>query len=264
MCVNREDMRFQSGESRMLIVDLSDMADHYPGARVTGVDLSPIQPTFVPPNCTFEIDDMTMPWTYAPERFDFIHIRELFGSIPDWDEFFRQCYRALKPGGYIEVVEHSVSPIVDDDTMSANHFYRTWGETVLKAGERFGKSFSIWEESADRLKKAGFEEVVETSYKWPMNGYVFSSKTMDTDRTRKLNTCSSWSDDPKLHELGRWNQFRLHGGVEGFMLRLLTTTLEWSYEEAQVFLAQMRACLRDYRARAYLPVTVVVARKPTG
>jgi hypothetical protein len=42
----------------------------------------------------------------------------------------------------------------------------------MQAGERFGKSFSIWEESADRLKKAGFEEVVEKRYKWPMNGYV--------------------------------------------------------------------------------------------
>lgn len=155
-----------------LIVNSSDMADEYPGARVTGVDLSPIQPSFVPPNCTFEIDDMTMPWTYAPERFDFIHIRELFGSIPDWDEFFRQCYRALKPGGYIEVVEHSVTPVVDDATMGPEHFYRTWGKTVMQAGERFGKSFSIWEESADRLKKAGFEEVVEKRYKWPMNGYV--------------------------------------------------------------------------------------------
>lgn len=48
------------------------------------------------------------------------------------------------------------------------------------------------------------------------------------------------------------------------MLRLLTSTLEWPYGKAQLFLAQMRACLRDYRTHAYLPVTVVVARKPAG
>jgi SAM-dependent methyltransferase len=206
---------------------------------------------------------MTMPWTYAPERFDYIHIRELFGSIPDWDEFFRQCYRALKPGGYIEVVEHSVTPVVDDATMGPDHFYRIWGKTVIKAGDRFGKSFSIWEESADRLKKAGFEDVVERRYKWPMNGYVCCSKT-DLGKTTKPNTRSRWSDDPKLHELGRWNQFRLNGGIEGFMLRLLTSTLEWPYEKAQLFLAQMRASIRDYRTHAYLPVTVAVARKPAG
>lgn len=177
------------------------MADEYPMVRVTGVDLSPIQPSFVPPNCTFEIDDMTMPWTYAPERFDFIHVRELFGSIPDWDEFFRQCYRALKPGGYIEVVEHSVSPVVDDATMDPDHFYCTWGKTVIEAGERFGKSFSIWEESAVRLKKVGFEEVVENSYQWPMNGYVKGFKMMMMEKKRELTpavagamtrSCMSW------------------------------------------------------------------------
>ena len=148
------------------------MADEYPSSRVTGVDLSPIQPPFVPPNCLFEIDDMTMPWTYAPGQFDFIHVRELFGCIPDWDEFFQQCFRALKPGGYIEVVEHSVTPVSDDDTVGPDHFYRVWGETVTEAGHKFGKSFTIWEESAERLRSVGFEDAVEHRYSWPMNEYA--------------------------------------------------------------------------------------------
>ncbi|KAL2811710.1 S-adenosyl-L-methionine-dependent methyltransferase [Aspergillus granulosus] len=218
-----------------------DMADEYPSARVTGVDLSPIQPSFVPPNCIFEVDDITLPWTYPANQFDFIHIRELFGCIPDWDEFFRQCWHCLKPGGYIEVVEHSVQPIADDDTMGPDHFYLEWGQVVIDSGRQSGKTFTIWEESASRLKNAGFVDVIEKVYKWPMNG---------------------WSSDPKLHELGRWNQYRLHGGVEGFMLRLLTATLHWPYETAQVHLARMRASLRDFRTHAYLPGTAVYARKP--
>ncbi|KAL4876698.1 S-adenosyl-L-methionine-dependent methyltransferase [Aspergillus karnatakaensis] len=218
-----------------------DAADEYPSARVTGVDLSSIQPTFVPPNCVFEIDDVTLPWTYSENQFDFIHVRELFGCIPDWDDFFRQCWHSLKPGGYIEVVEHSVQPVTDDETMAPDHFYNEWGRIVIESGERIGKTFRIWEEVADRLKRAGFGDIVETGFRWPMNG---------------------WSSDPKLHELGRWNQFRLDQGVEGFMLRLLTTTLGWSYESAQVHLAQMRVSLRDYRTHAYLPGAVVYARKP--
>lgn len=54
----------------------------------------------------------------------------------------------------------------------------------------------------------------------------------------------------------------MNGGIEGFMLRLLTSTLGWPFVQAQVFLAQMRASLRDYKTHAYLPVTVVTARKP--
>jgi hypothetical protein len=68
-----------------------DMADQYPSAVVTGTDLSPIQPEWVPPNCHFEIDDVTLEWTFPDELFDFIHIRELFGCIPDWDFFFQQA-----------------------------------------------------------------------------------------------------------------------------------------------------------------------------
>ena len=147
------------------------MADEYPSAKVTGVDLSPIQPSFVPPNCIFEIDDMTLPWTYAADQFDFIHIREMFGCIPDWDDFFQQCYSCLRPGGYIEVVEHSVEPVADDGSVGPNHFYQLWGQTVVDSGRAFGKSFTIWRESAERLKRAGFEDVVEVKYKWPMNGY---------------------------------------------------------------------------------------------
>lgn len=80
----------------------------------------------------------------------------------------------MKPGGYIEIVERSVVPMADDGTMAPDHFFRTWGETVLLAGERSGKTFTIWEESAERLRATGFEEVVEHRYQWPINGYVGS------------------------------------------------------------------------------------------
>jgi hypothetical protein len=177
------------------------MADEYPSARVTGTDLSPIQPEWVPPNCHFEIDDVSLDWTFPPNHFDFIHIRELFGCIPDWDFFFQQAFEHIRPGGYIEIVEHSVHPISDDDTMGPDHFYHEWGKVVLEMGEKFGKTFAIWEESAERLRKAGFLDVTVVDFKWPMNG---------------------WPSEPKAKNIGRWNQLRLMDGVEGFMLRLLT------------------------------------------
>ena len=178
-----------------------DTADEYPCARVTGTDLSPIQPDFVPPNCSFEIDDVTLEWTFQDDRFDFIHIREMFGCIPDWGFFLLQAWRCLKPGGWVEIVEHSVWPVTDDDSVPPDHFYNTWGRMVEGLGERWGKSFRIWKESREKLVEAGFTDVVERKFKWPIGG---------------------WSTDPKLKELGMWNQLRMMDGVEGFMLRLLT------------------------------------------
>lgn len=190
------------------------MADAYPSAHVIGTDLSPIQPLFVPPNCAFEIEDFNLDWTYSKNHFDFIHIRELFGSVLDWDEFLSSAFDHAKPGGWVEVVEHSVQPVSDDSTVNEGSFFTQWGRTVIEMGERFGKSFSIWEESRARLEKAGFVDVVEKRYKWPMNGWPSPEH-----RTHGDDGDKSWQ---RLREIGVWNQLRLYDGVEGFMLRLLT------------------------------------------
>ena len=139
----------------------------------------------------------------------------------------------MKPGGWIEIVEHSVEPIADDGSMPEDHFYHTWGKTVVGMGEKFGKSFTIWRDSKALLEKAGFVDVVEVTYKWPMNGWA--------------------RHDEKLKNIGRWNQLRMHEGIEGFMMRLLTQVEGWSVARAQLFLAEMRRELRNYKVHAYLP-----------
>lgn len=70
-----------------------DFADQYPSAQVIGTDLSPIQPSWVPPNCKFEIDDAEMEWTYQANSFDFIHVRSLFGCVADWPKFYREVLK---------------------------------------------------------------------------------------------------------------------------------------------------------------------------
>jgi len=147
----------------------------------------------------------------------------------------------VKPGGWVEIVEHSVEPTSDDGTVGPDHFYQEWGKTVIKCGEKVGKSFRIWKEAKGYMERAGFVDVTEVYYKWPING---------------------WPTDPRMREIGRWNQLRLHDGVEGFMLRLLTTALKWSYERSQIFLAEMRKAVKDYKTHAYLEGTVVYGRKP--
>jgi hypothetical protein len=82
----REDV-----EDKSLTV-CSEFADGNPSADVIGIDLSPIQPKFVPPNCRFEVDDITQDWTYPNDHFDFIHVRAMIGCIPDWTELYKTAY----------------------------------------------------------------------------------------------------------------------------------------------------------------------------
>ncbi|KAL8858800.1 MAG: hypothetical protein Q9178_004717 [Gyalolechia marmorata] len=178
-----------------------EMAERFPEAQVVGTDLSPIQPTWIPPNCMFEVDDVTMEWTFRKNSFDFIHSREMFGSIADWDEYFRQCYLHLKPGGYVEALERGVQPVSDDGTVGPDHFWTTWGNTVLSIGETWGKGFNAWENLKERMEAAGFVDVVQVPMKWPIG---------------------PWMQDEHMKKLGMWNALRLDTGLEGYVMRLFT------------------------------------------
>ena len=52
-----------------------------------------VMPSRVPPNTTFEIDDMEDEWTYPDNHFDYIHMRSLSGSFADWDAVLARAYK---------------------------------------------------------------------------------------------------------------------------------------------------------------------------
>ncbi len=68
-----------------------DFADKHPRATVIGVDLSPIQPLWVPQNCHFEIDDVELEWMWSGD-FDFIHGRMLGGCFEDPASIFKKSF----------------------------------------------------------------------------------------------------------------------------------------------------------------------------
>jgi hypothetical protein len=69
-----------------------EFADENPQAQVLGIDLSPIQPTWVPPNLTFEVDDLEAPWIFQ-DKFDFIYSRMMTGAFRDWPQFFANSFK---------------------------------------------------------------------------------------------------------------------------------------------------------------------------
>ena len=86
-----------------------DFADSFPQTEIIGLtpaflpvsrfltyrsatDLSPIQPGFAPPNLSFEIDDCCSEWVYPKNHFDYIHIRLMYGSVADWEAFYKEAY----------------------------------------------------------------------------------------------------------------------------------------------------------------------------
>jgi len=88
------------------------VGEEYPSAEIIGTDISLIQPSWfaaslchpfisngslipldrVPPNVRFEIDDAGKEWTFR-QKFDYIHVRALVGSLENWPAFLEQCYK---------------------------------------------------------------------------------------------------------------------------------------------------------------------------
>ncbi|EFX05906.1 methyltransferase type 11 [Grosmannia clavigera kw1407] len=112
-----------------------DFADQHPQATIIGTDLSPIQPTWVPPNARFEIDDLAEPWTFDEASVDYVHIRWLIGSVRDWPALFKEAYRVLKPGGWIESFECNGLFESDDDSIPEDSATSQWND-IFGAGAK--------------------------------------------------------------------------------------------------------------------------------
>ena len=114
-----------------------EFADEHPDAFVTGVDLSPVQPAFVPPNCQFLVDDIEYDWAYD-KTFDYIHGRFLSMGIRDWSRVFRQSFDALKPGGWAEYQEAELIFTPDPASPKPNPEMQALSNDVQEAAKKIG------------------------------------------------------------------------------------------------------------------------------
>ncbi|KAI1174817.1 S-adenosyl-L-methionine-dependent methyltransferase [Nemania sp. FL0916] len=220
-----------------------DFADQYPHAEVVGVDISPSQPQWIPPNLKFEIDDVTQPWTYTPNSFDYIHMRWLIGAIPDWYALFREVFLALKPGGIFESKESSCIIQSDDATVPFGSAMDQWGRVFTEAGRKFGRTFRPLEDEIQvkAMEAAGFVDIKVHNFK---------------------TTLGPWPADPKHKEIGQYARLALEQDIEGFIMYMWTSVLGWTREEIAVYAAHLRRELRSPNYHAYYPQRVVIGRKP--
>ncbi|EIN07303.1 S-adenosyl-L-methionine-dependent methyltransferase [Punctularia strigosozonata HHB-11173 SS5] len=87
-----------------------EMADEFPKVDVVGCDCAPIQPREVPPNCTFELCDVSEGLPYPDACFDLVHARSIHIGISDYPRFIREAARVLRPGGLLILIEPDVRP----------------------------------------------------------------------------------------------------------------------------------------------------------
>ncbi|KAI9680101.1 MAG: hypothetical protein M1817_005117 [Caeruleum heppii] len=212
-----------------------DFADAHESAMVVGVDLSPIQPPFVPPNLTFEVDDVEKEWTFE-QPFEFIHARMLMGSIRDWPKLFKQCFT-----GWMELHDMKFPIQCDDGSLTNDHAVYKWSSLMVEGMAKATTPITVTDRNKEWMKDAGFTDVKEVVYKWPI---------------------SPWPKAEKEKRLGLWEQVNFLDGIHGFTMAIFTRLLRWSAEEVEVFMASVRKDIKDTKIHAYFPIYVTYGQKP--
>ncbi|KAG4431839.1 hypothetical protein IFR05_012677 [Cadophora sp. M221] len=218
-----------------------DIGDEYPSASVLGIDLSPIQPVWVPPNVKFMVDDFESPWLHGRDRFDFIHARHTSVAVKNMPKLLAQAYESMKPGGWIEVQEMHHRAHCDDSTMPEDYLVQEWLKFVAQGLAVLGPDLLGAVKNAQYLRDAGFVNIEERIFKIPIG---------------------TWPKNRTLKMVGFYGRTMIYDGLEGNSLGPFTRGLGWTSEEVQVFLVNVRKALMDSSVHSYLPFHVVFGQKP--
>jgi len=146
---------------------------------------------------------------------------------------FLTFFRALEPGGWFEMQDIVLPYKSDDGTLHADLELAKLGHYFCQASKILGRSVEAPRHYKSMMQKAGFINLVERHFKWPLN---------------------AWAKDPYYKEIGAWSFANLDGGLEGLTLALFTRGMKWTKEETMAFCAEVRKHLRDPKIHAYLPV----------
>lgn len=207
------------------------MGDEYPDAEIIGIDIAKIQPSAVPLNVFFEIDDAEEEggWTWPENEFDMVHFRTMAGAFRSWDAMYLEAFKHLKPGGWVEVIDF------DNHKKLFSYFSKEsgvlkWAAAITEAARISGRDRTGKHLEPERLEALGYVDVsVQT----------------------RLLPLGIWPEDPETRQIGKHNLVAQLSGLEAVCLRPLTEVLGWDPIEVR------RICQvvnESFRALALDPV----------
>jgi len=219
-----------------------EMGDDYPSAQILGNDLSAVQPSTVPPNVKFEIDDVESAWAY-PKPFDYIHCRYMMLSISDWPKLVKNCFDFLSPGGWVEFQDWDLRWYSEDGSLKSDSALARWVDLLIEASSKMGRDHLPGSKLEGWVRDAGFTEVHHQKFRIPVG---------------------RWPKNERLKAIGTWNLLSALEGLEGFSMGLFTRLLGWKPEDVQLFLVDVQKDIRDSKIHPQGDFHVVYARKPAN
>ena len=84
---------------------------------------------------------------------------------------YKEAYKTLKPGGWIESHEPSPEIVSEDGTVTPDIALGQWGKIFFEGGKKLGRTFDIIGSELQRkaLEEAGFVDIQERDLKVSMD-----------------------------------------------------------------------------------------------
>lgn len=153
----------------------------------------------------------------------------LITASDDYPRLFQQALEHLRPGGWLEIQDVVMPLGCDDETMKGTAI-QDWSDKFMEACARHNRDPTMASRYKHLLAEAGFCNVEERTFKWPIN---------------------PWPKDKELKTIGRWNEVNFLEGLEGFCVRLFSSTLAMSREEIELLLAEVRKDISNSSVHIY-------------
>ncbi|KUJ13654.1 S-adenosyl-L-methionine-dependent methyltransferase, partial [Mollisia scopiformis] len=217
----------------------TEFADEHPTCTVVGTDLSPIQPDYVPENCSFIIDDAEDNWVFH-QQFDYIHARAVVSCFKNPKAVFQRAFDALVPGGILELYD-PVFPFQFLDPPPPNSPLAEWNKLIIEAAAKAGRPWTNGAKYKSWLQEIGFEGVVENREHCPL---------------------SPWAKGKKSKYMSLWLSHDMLIGIEAWSLALFTRVLGWEKSRLDILLEGVREDIKNIKIHAYLVTVSVYGRKP--
>ncbi|KAE9368193.1 S-adenosyl-L-methionine-dependent methyltransferase, partial [Stipitochalara longipes BDJ] len=212
---------------------------------VIGTDLSSIQPSSIPKNCYFEIDNINLPWTDQANSVDFVFSR--FGngfSDKNWDHYLSESFNCLAPGGWAEVQDMDFAAFLNDTSDPQDSMMNHWQQLICEGASNANINMRISSATLKtKFENAGFTNV----------------QVVD-----KIIPMGKWPKDRKLAEIGMFQLANFLVGLEAFSLAILQRHLGWAYEEVTLYIYQLRKHVESGTLHWCWPFFVVYGQKPAN
>ncbi|GAB1319386.1 Helix-turn-helix, Psq [Madurella fahalii] len=215
-----------------------EMGDLFPSAQILGLDLSPIQPQWMPPNVRFIVDDIEDEWA-SGSGWDFAHFRSMALVLRDLQKVVDQTFRHLKPGGWIEFQDPHGMPFSDDGTMGENDVLKQFYELCVQAMAKFGMNLNLGTKVGEYLERAGFINVTCIRKKLPIG---------------------TWPRDKTMRLIGLYVRENMYQSLPS--LGKAFANLGMSETEREAFAAKVRESAEDARLHRYYNYYFWYAQKP--